>query len=152
VPKGRVYRTPTELFADMPRSAYPKFGPAFGIERAAARKWFNENVVGRTIEWTATVKEVAIDGDGPFDVRPTLDWYEASPSPLFGSFAFGGEFAIGGQACQVCLNPPGEDPGDGHIRYQSCTAAEAGKLRGLKGKRVAFRAQVTGTDVGDENC
>src|SRR4051812_11745693 len=38
-PKDKVYRTPQELFADMPKDAYPKFGPAAGIERGAALKW-----------------------------------------------------------------------------------------------------------------
>src|SRR5438067_1963278 len=66
-PPGKVFRTPQELFADMPPSAYPQFG------RAAARKWIKENVVGRVIEWTATVKEVKVSGDGPFRVILTLD-------------------------------------------------------------------------------
>jgi hypothetical protein len=59
----RVYHSGEELFVDMPRSAYPKTGTDAGIERAEARKWLKAKLIGRSVEWTAIVREVVVKED-----------------------------------------------------------------------------------------
>ena len=160
--KEKVYTTPAELFAGMPKDAYPKFGSDGGIERAAARKWAKTNLVGRTVEWTATVKEVQIDGDAPFTVRLITETeYSGGRIGLDHclGFLFGGMFSLGGQPCQAILN--GEihqsfQTGETRtlrnlmlIRFDACTLAEATALRKLKDKPVTLRARVSEVVVGD---
>ncbi|HUY31590.1 MAG TPA: hypothetical protein VMV69_02345 [Pirellulales bacterium] len=157
-PKDNVYRTPTELFADMPNDAYPRFGPEGAIERAAARKWVKANLVGRTVEWTAIVKHVEISGDGPFTVR-----LGCTHKGLWRNrfLLFGGAFGLGNQSCQVLLSGwhtdflhPGQSTQAFHllaeVPYDSCTAAEADVLRNFKGKKIALRAKVVRSDVSND--
>src|SRR5262249_9241112 len=59
-PKDGVYRNRAALFADVPKDAYPKAGADAGIERAAAKKWYQANLPGRVIEWTVPVDSVAV--------------------------------------------------------------------------------------------
>ncbi|HEV3006068.1 MAG TPA: hypothetical protein VGX78_16485, partial [Pirellulales bacterium] len=67
--EAKAYRSMEALLADMPKHAYPKFGADGAIERAAARKWVKANLVGRKIQWKATLKKVDISGNDPFTVR-----------------------------------------------------------------------------------
>jgi hypothetical protein len=173
----KVYQTPKELFADMPKDAYPKFGPAGGIERAAARKWCKENLVGRTVEWTATVykdrykdRKVKITGDGPFTV--TVGFQGATSNAVaklpdnvnqVGGFSFGGLFHLGGEPCEVIIGGKGRRGGKGiwlssfnyekalyEAVYTECTTAEADRFRKLKGEQLVLRAKVIDTDVCDQ--
>ncbi len=108
-PKENVYGTPEELFADMPMQAYPRFGPDAGIERAAARKWCEANLIGRTVEWTTTVQKVIVSGDGLFTVElrleGALDASAAFPDDPFHiqGVPFGDSFLFGNQQCHVIL-------------------------------------------------
>jgi hypothetical protein len=146
--------TPKGLFADMPAEAYPKYGPEGGIERAKARKWMNDHLVGRTVEWTATVKEVAISGDDPFKVVLVTSGDRLFPKGFANGFA-SPTFFLGGQECQVVIETPEsgtEQPFTScRIPYPSCSLAEANKLRELKGKTVSFRARIDTTDVGNSH-
>lgn len=157
---GKVYRSPTELLADMPKSAYPKPGPEGGIEQAAARKWMKKNLVGRTVEWTATLREIAISGDDPFTVKM---WFTDFKDPLevhaifhpdlpegglLCGFSFGGPFSLGGESCEVILGGKGIVGLSGlRIGYAECTADEAALFRKLKGKKVLIRSKILSAHV-----
>ena len=147
-PKGKGHRTAENLFADMPKDAYPKFGPAGGIERAAARKWLTEEfTAGQVVEWEATVTEVYDEGDGPFSVK--LFVAVKGDKPISG-WCLGKPISLGGQLCQVIM--VGHIYGDElrkAVEYNNCTTNEVKLLRGLKGKKVAIRGTVEGASLGD---
>jgi hypothetical protein len=155
---GKVYTRAEDLFADMPADAYPKFGPEGGIERAAARKWANENLVGRTVEWQVTVKSVDVGGDGPFRVvliTEELSTFQGLNNPAYGGgdsfFAFGPKFSLGGQDCRVFLDTRSTRGFDySQVLYPACTAEEAKVLRAAKGKKVTLQATIRDVSVNDK--
>jgi hypothetical protein len=157
-PKDKVYRTGPELLADMPKDAYPKAGPQGGIERAAARKWLKANVVGRTVEWTMTVREVSDTGDDPFHVEVLVlskaKFVGNKNNTVQPAEPFGDEFLLDGESWQITLIGAIQNlGGDGltsRISYTTCTAAEVKTLRKLKGKKVVLRATVTAAELPDK--
>lgn len=150
--KEKVYKKPEELFGDLPKSAYPKFGPAGGIERAAAKKWCKANLVGRRVEWTATIEEVSITDDGPFQVVIKLLLPFSADTLGIEGAPFGKTFMLGEQVCGVIIDPKNCS----FIRflkqsliYFECTAQEADALRRLNRKEVVLQAPIIGVDVID---
>lgn len=148
----KVYRTPEELFADMPQNAYPKFVEG-EIERAATRKWCMKNLPGRTVEWPATIETVSIDGNDPFEVRLICAGTAVREGPGDG-FVFGSEFKLGAEKCMAVLDDGNSSIATGQtgglvtkspmVLCRSCTADESRQLRDLKGKKVMLRAKVNG--------
>jgi hypothetical protein len=154
---GKVYTRAEDLLADMPPDAYPKFGPERGIERAAARNWAKEHLVGRTVEWQVTVKGVDVSGDGPFRVvlnTEELSTFQGLNNPAFGLgdsfFAFGPKFSLGGQDCRVFLDTRTSGFDDSQVLYPACTAEEAKTLRAAKGKKVTLQATIRDVSVNDK--
>jgi hypothetical protein len=148
-PKEKVYKTATELFADLPKDKYPKAGKEFGIERAAARKWAKDTLPGRRVELSAGIIDVSVGGDGPFKVEVTLDgWY----APGLG-YAFGDAFKLGDQPCYVILTQSRQEAGGitglNILHYPSCTDVDAKALRALKGKSVSLCAKITAASLSD---
>lgn len=154
--KDKVYRTPEDLLADMPKEAFPKAGPEGGIERAAARRWVATHLVFQTLEWTATVTGVTITGDGPYKVVVDTDAGFAAGRCLIGTgsngvdlagLPFGGSVSLGGQACQVIADSAALK---GELSYY-CTGDEAKQILAMKNKTVTLRAAIKGANVGDED-
>jgi len=143
-----VYRSAAELIADMPPKDYPKSGPMGNAERQDAEKWLKANVVGRTIEWTATVTEVTDKGADPYEVALVNDravtLVTSTGAPVDHSYTFGPAVSLAGESCQFLTNW-------NHTPYKSCTRPELNTLRGLKGKKVAFRSTVIGASVRDRD-
>jgi hypothetical protein len=153
----KVYTSGKALLADMAKDAYPD-GDA--IEWAAARKWCESNVIGRRVEWTASVTDFSVrqardDPEGDrgetFDVTLTTD----TPSLRGGGFVFGRPFLLGKAECAVVIfgasidaeGDIGSEDWAATIQYQRCTAGEAKKLRGFKGRKVAFSSIIDGREI-----
>lgn len=163
---GKVYIAPIELFGDMPKSVAPKRGSMGSIERVATLKWLRANVVGRTIEWTMTIKEVRDSGNDPFDVTFYADHRHVSldtGSGLFGRseewMPFGNEFTLDDQRCQAVLHGSiwmhvssfFEKVSQSIVTFTACPSEDVVVLRKFKGKNVVFRAKIIDIDLkGDE--
>lgn len=155
----KVYRTSTDLLADMPKDAFPKAGQDEGISRADARKWLATHLVLRPVEWQATVIGVSVSGDGPFEVRLKTDLpgvYDGFtvdaglPDVSTLHVAFGDRVSLGGQDCRVTLNPTLPIDLTGVTLKYTCSRDEAKRLSELKSKKVTLRATVTEANLGDE--
>jgi hypothetical protein len=152
-PDGKVYRTASDLLADMPKEAYPKSGEMGGVQRSRARKWCGENLVGRTVEWTGTVTKVKDYGDGPFKVEVETD-AAATLVPAGGALylrkviPFDRANSRGEQSCQVYVRI-GVLPDDVTRITYTCTADEVARLQKLKDKKVTFRSTVEEVVVSD---
>jgi cell division protein FtsB len=148
-PKDNVYRSPLALLADMPKNKFPKIGAEGGLERIAARIWCAEKLIGRTIEWTSIVTEVADSGGDPSVVKVKTD----ATYFLNNTFAFGHPISLGGQTCQVLVVGGRPNYGEYDLtEYSGCTAAEVATLRQLKGRQVSLRGLVRGVEVADSNA
>jgi len=142
---------PDQLFAKMPAAAFPKTGGDAGLERAAARKWILENLVGRELSWMRTIESVEIEGNGPFkltfshpnDVTTILE-------RGFPKLPVGKRFSLGGQQTQLILSYD-ESTYDKLVtrNLQTCSETEARALRELKGQPVKFRAIVLDARILD---
>jgi hypothetical protein len=144
----RPYTNATDMFKNLPKESYPMPGKDGVLERAAADKWLKANIVGKAIEWTATINKVVINEptDDLFFVKFALDL------PLYQLYRLGdreclilGEpIVIGDQKCLVLFHVRNfENSGDRYsISYPRCTAEEAKHLRDLKGKKVTFHAPI----------
>jgi hypothetical protein len=149
-PKGKVFRTSAELFSGMPEDAYPKAGPAAGIERAAALKWCQENLVGHSVEWTTTLTNPSVDGEGPFTVSledPRFNRHRQgyAGGPFDSCFVAFENHTLGGQTCEVLV---GDKIWSTHV-YSDCTQDEAKKLRAFDGKEVTLRARIEKVEFHD---
>jgi hypothetical protein len=157
---AKVYRSAEELLADLPKDKYP-FGGA--PERAACTEWLKANVVGRTVEWKATVSHVSDHDNGPYVVKlqfagPRQRIYTfyhtqlgngGTPSP---AARFGPAFKLDGKHCVGLIPAARPYPEDGvypdgfggyllgewrevtGLIYTGCTAADVKAFRGLVGE------------------
>lgn len=163
---GKVHRSPSELFADMPKDAYPKAGNDGAPERAACNKWLKENVVGRMIEWKATVGPGAVkfdqyrQGADRFNVQIAPAQLAALnyPDPITqgdaAGLVFGDTITIGPEKAVVLLDRNmGEGRSDRHnpLRYDGIGADAMKKARDAQGKKTTFRARVLTADVIHSN-
>ena len=63
--KAKAATTAEELLAGMPKASWPAGGKDGVPERAAAEKWMEKNLVGKIVQWPATIEDVKIEaGDG----------------------------------------------------------------------------------------
>lgn len=148
---AKVHRSGQEILAGLPKDNYPKVGEEFGIERARCEKWCRAHLVGKTIEWSTTIKDIKIDGDEPFIVTLTVEvsseFQCVAGASVPTCWCFWEPVTLGGQSCQVGLS---REFVGGFFPYR-CTEAEAKMLRNLKGKRVTMRSEVTDVSVGSRN-
>lgn len=154
----KVYTKLADLLADMPKDSYPK---GEGISRAAAKKWLEANLKGRTIEWTDTITKVEVTGDDPFKVNLGLATdlvaiqYDAW---IWSRVLFGQAFKFdGGETCVASLGGGGlsgrkDDPFTAtftlQLTYPTCSKDEATSLQRLANKKVTFRAKIENVSVG----
>jgi hypothetical protein len=141
----KVYKSPAELFAGMPKDARPKAGKAGTPERAAATAWMRKNRVGQQVEWVATIAEVVIEerrqAPGTFLVL-------LSP-PRFQTWALGDAFPFGADKCRVrILVRMAEGLYGSYLSFSPVSAATAKTLREFKGKQVAVRGTITDAQFG----
>lgn len=157
--KEKVFRTSADLFAGMPKEAYPKSGPGAGIERAAALDWFKENIVGHSVEWTAKVDNPQVEGDtrvvgdGPPRFKVTFDTYGVTHHIRFGLFpgrdcVAWKDHTLGSQTCEVLIDLR-SDIYLKYLTYGGCTVDEAKHMRTFGGKDVTFRARIKYVEVSD---
>ncbi len=156
-----VFRTPEELFARMPEDSRPKSGPDGGIERAAAKKWANANLAGRTIEWTALVGSVEVQGEDPFTITARLSPREGFDNQNYSgatpSLPFGNAFSLGDQVCLVRI------AGDQHkiadtvalerntVRFDACNLERAKQLRTIAGRLIVLNFQIAKVSIESES-
>lgn len=172
-PAVRVYRSAADLLKDMPREAYPRFGPDGKSQRAAARKWVQANLVGRVIEWTGGLSSSDNYGgelESPFTMRIAVYGETASTQflgeqPGRGEGISWGTITLGDQAAQVMLGHPTKGiSGKGietvrifreyYIVYENCTANEARTFLAMAKdltniKTIRLRSTITAADVCD---
>lgn len=166
--EGTVYTSPAELFKDLPKDAFPKFGPQSVAQRAAARAWMQKNLIGRTIEWTAVVDniEYGLRGD-PTRMRINFHNVTAQSDRLGEAFPVGisgcswGTNVLGDQAAHAIVGTAQRGPvGQGLIIYRSgphymlvydhWTADEAKQaFAWKKGHEIKLRSEITAADVCD---
>jgi hypothetical protein len=138
----RVYKSPAELFADMPQEAYPKGGAG---ERKAADEWVARNRAGQEVEWTATVKGVSV-GQEDRIVRISLEGEEPTAAAGDGArtsgWPWGEPFAFDAEKCQTRIT---------RVACGPVSAGTAKKLGEWQGKEVKLRALVTRVEFGSES-
>lgn len=152
----KIYTKPEDLLADMPKENHPKLANDTGLERDAARKWCQKNLVGRTVEWKDTVESPTVSDREPYTItfRTKAPFHRV---PYFGGGTagriFGASFTLGDEPCAVFIRStqqgqPYSDNGNntGTLSLPGWTADEAKIIRGLKGE-VTLRAKVTSADV-----
>ena len=141
----RPYTSAIDMFKNLPKDSYPKPGKDGVLERAAADKWMKSIIVGKAIEWTATINKVIIGepSDDLFFVRFVLDsqLYDLRDREYL---ILGEPIVIGDQKCLVVFRVRNyEKSGDKYsVSYPRCTADDAKHLRDLKGKKVTFREPI----------
>src|SRR5262249_13251570 len=134
---AKAYTSAASLLAGMPKDKYPRSGKNAVPERDAANDWLRDNVVGKVVEWTATVRDVTLSGQGnhrylvsiSFDKSGWMDW--------------GGSIKLGEEDIVVGLTPGGY--GQGLSQWSATTDEQvARQLRDLGGKTFTCRARITG--------
>ncbi len=174
----KLYLSPQDLFADMPKDSYPISGDNGSIERAAARKWMQANLVGRTLKTTAKVAKVYDYGEDPFtvslmfeDSEPTYrtvlsavpqafnprdarnaqavqEMRRATTNSYFQSC--GEPIKFGDQSCLVMRSYTEVGP----VRSQGIvlpdqSAADVKKYREYKGKTIVVRCKIVELKLGN---
>lgn len=148
----KTYLQGSELLADLPKTAYPKWGGKFQPERVATQEWMKANLPGRTVKWTSKIEKVEVTGNGPFEVK--LYWHPSGAGGLAvdSQPTLGNSFAIGEESnCVVSINTPAARQSffTCYYCYDQCTADEAKMLRELEGKEVTFRGEIAKHKQGD---
>jgi len=95
--KSKTYTSAEQLLTGMPKAKYPRSGEDGTPERKAANTWLNENVVGRAVEWPATIESIAIfevENDR-YNVRVSLELKDRLVSGVhFGRAKLGSESVL----------------------------------------------------------
>jgi hypothetical protein len=154
---GRCSPPPPQLFAEMPKEAFPKLGNESAPQREAARKWCRENLASGkkpvALEWTASVKaDYEKTGKGVYDVTLIFEKVAESCAGEECGVSFGNAFSLGEQKCRIIL-VGGVQSGDSGIQavYRGCTPEETKSLLKFLGKDVKLTATITDVRIGDEN-
>jgi hypothetical protein len=154
----QVFRSPAELFADLPKDKYPKARGEGAAERAVCTAWLKKNVVGRVIEWKGKVGQVEFEQRGELcEVLIYTKQYQDLHYLAFGDGKKDG-IKLGPEQVEVLLDrhrqgseKTSPDLRDYPLRYVGVTGETATKMRDLKGKEVVFQAKILLADVSDTN-
>ena len=149
-PDGKVYKSPVELLADMPKDNYPRAGGAFAPERKAANVWLNKNLIGRQIEWKAVVKDVIVVERGEHwlvNLQPdTMNFGGVDIMPWDKAVALGEEkWQVGIYYYAFGAGGPTR------LAFYPVAADTVKHLRKWKDKEVTLRATITGAAVMDKS-
>src|SRR5262249_36383472 len=141
-----VYRAPVELFAAMPRDAYPKGWNGLP-ERKVANEWVKKNLVGKTIEWKAKLSVGLADKGELYTVYCQTDaphpWASQSAGGRSSAQVWGDPITIGGETCFVCHEAMESRGGSDYaLCYDRVDDATARKLREFDGRTVVLRATI----------
>jgi hypothetical protein len=156
---NKVYRSPAELFADMPRDKYPSPSEDGAPERAVCNKWLKENVVGRVVEWKATVGGAEFfrgSKDSPEQTTAVVYLKQLAANNATGAgLLFEGGVSFGSEKAEVLMYrqiPDQENRFDDSsyplLWYEGVGAEAAKRVRELKGREVTFRGAAIAADVG----
>ncbi len=153
---AKVYKSPAELFAGIPKDAQPRLGDDSEPERVACRNWLKKHRVGEMVEWKATIGLIKIDDgkgqEGAFLVAmQMIKPHEGIDDPPY-VWSWGKPVLFGRDACQVSLDVPdkGQDRAVSDyaaIYYGPVDSDTAKKLRGWKDKVVTLRATILDATV-----